>query len=370
MKRYAFACFMWLTIQTALAQKTGAAPEVALNAVMARHFPASQPGGALLVVRDGKTVYNRGVGLANRETQMPITPETNFRMASVSKQFTALCILLLEKQKKLSFDDTLLRFFPDFNPHVGQKIKLRHLLTHTSGLLDYESLLASDRKDQIFDAEVLELLKPQDSTYFEPGSRFRYSNSAFCLLTQVVERVAKQPYLDFITEHIFKPLGMNQTTLYEPGRTIPNRAMGYARNPDNTIRFSDQSVTSGTKGDGCVYTSLTDYKKWNDALTTNQLVNLPQQLERVQVPLNGPANGFYGLGWFFTQTKTGTQALFHSGSTCGFSNCVVWIPAQKTLVVLFSNLADNHRPFADILNALKPAIELSGDIWALHNLTN
>ncbi|MGV3559846.1 serine hydrolase domain-containing protein [Larkinella arboricola] len=366
MKIVAFAYVMWLAAQTVLAQKTVAA----LDSVMRRNFPTDQPGGALLVVMDGKTVYNRGVGLANLETKTPITPETNFRMASVSKQFTAMAILLLEKQQKLSVDDNLLTFFPDFNPRVGRKIKLRHLVTHTSGMLDYESRLLPDRNNQIFDAEVLALLKPQDSTYFEPGSRFRYSNSAFCLLTQVVERVAKKPYLEFITENIFKPLGMNQTTLYEPTRTIPNRAMGYARNPDNTIRFSDQSITSGTQGDGCVYTSLTDYKKWNEALAANRLVDLQAQLERVNQPLDGQPDDFYGLGWFFTQTKGGGKELFHSGSTCGFSNCVVWIPEQKTLVVLFSNLADNHRPFADVLNVLKANMNLSGDVWALHNLTN
>ncbi|MFD1142635.1 serine hydrolase domain-containing protein [Larkinella insperata] len=366
MKIVAFGCLMGLAVQPVLAQKTAAA----LDAVMHRNFSADQPGGALLVVVDGKTVYNRGVGLANRETKMPITPTTNFRMASVSKQFTALCILLLEKQKKLSFDDNLLTFFPDFNPRIGQKVKLRHLLTHTSGILDYETGLPPGRKDQIFDAEVLALLKPKDSTYFEPGRRFRYSNSAFCLLTQVVEQVAKKPYLDFITENIFKPLGMNQTTLYEPGRPIPDRAMGYARDQDGKIRFSDQSVTSGTKGDGCVYTSLADYKKWNDALITNKLVDLQEQLGRVHHPLEGQPDAFYGLGWFFTQTKGGGKELFHSGSTCGFSNCVVWIPERKTLVVLFSNLADNHRPFADVLAVLKSTAELSGDVWALHNLTN
>ncbi|GAB3324141.1 serine hydrolase domain-containing protein [Larkinella ripae] len=357
---------MLLTIQTVSAQNRTAT----LDAVMHRNFPADQPGGALLVVIDGQTVYRKGVGLANLETKKPVSAVTNFRMASVSKQFTALCILLLDKQKKLSVDDPLLKFFPDFNPRVGQKITLRHLLTHTSGLLDYESLLPDQRTEPVFDAEVLTLLKPQDSTYFELGSRFRYSNSAFCLLTQVVERVSEKPYRAFITGQIFKPLGMTRTTLYEPGQLIPNRAMGYARGNDQTIRFSDQSMTSGTQGDGCVYTSLTDYRKWNEALATSQLVNLPEYLERLAFPLAGTPGGFYGLGWFITRPVGQPAELFHSGSTCGFSNCVVWVPAKKTLVVLFTNLADNHRPFADVLNALKADVELSGDVWALHNLTN
>ena len=366
MKTYAFWCCMLLSLPTVSAQKI----ESALDSVMRRNFPADQPGAALMVVIDGKTVYNRGIGMANLETKTAISPETNFRMASVSKQFTAMCILLLEKQKKLSVDDNLLRFFPDFNRHVGQTVKLRHLLTHTSGMLDYESLLSPNRKEQVFDAEVLSLLKPQDSTYFEPGSRFRYSNSAFCLLTQVIERVSGKPYLAFITETIFKPLGMNQTTLYEPKGLIPNRAMGYARNQNGEIRFSDQSMTSGTKGDGCVYTSLTDYKKWNDALTTGKLVDLWEKLNNVNHPIEGQPNGFYGLGWFFTRINGQGQELFHSGSTCGFSNCVVQIPKKRTLIVLFSNLADNHRPFADVLNVLQPTVKLFSDVWALHNLTN
>ncbi|GAB3895480.1 serine hydrolase domain-containing protein [Larkinella knui] len=366
MKNRAFWCYMLLSLQTVSAQKI----ETALDSVMHRNFPADQPGGALLVVINGKTVYNRGFGVANLETKTPISPETNSRMASVSKQFTAMCILLLEKQKKLSVDDNLLKFFPEFNQHVGKTVKLRHLLTHTSGILDYESVLSPTQKDQIFDNDVVNLLKAQDSTYFEPGSRFRYSNSAFCLLAQVVERVSGKPYLEFITATIFKPLGMNQTTLYEPRRTIPNRAMGYARGKDGKIRFSDQSVTSGTKGDGCVYTSLTDYKKWNDALTTGKLVDLPAQLSRVHHRIEGQTDGFYGLGWFFTRTNGDVRELFHSGSTCGFSNCVVRIPEKRTLIVLFSNLADNHRPFADILNVLKSSAALAVDVWALHNLTN
>lgn len=357
---------MLFSLQTVSAQKI----ETALDSVMHRNFPPDQPGGALLVVIDGKTVYNRGVGLANLETKTPVLPETNFRMASVSKQFTAMCILLLEKQKKLSVDDNLLKFFPDFNPQVGKTVKLRHLLTHTSGIQDYESLMSPAQKEQIFDQDVLNLLKPQDSTYFEPGSRFRYSNSGFCVLAQVVEKVSKKPYLTFITENLFKPLGMNQTTLYEPKRTIPSRAMGYARDKSGKIRFSDQSTTSGTKGDGCVYTSLTDYQKWNDALTSGKLVNLPEQLKHVFHPIEGQTNGFYGLGWFFTQKNGEPQTYFHSGSTCGFSNCVLRIPEKKTLIVLFSNLADNHRPFADVLNILKASAELPVDVWALHNLTN
>ncbi|WP_128545468.1 serine hydrolase domain-containing protein [Larkinella soli] len=343
--------------------------ETALDAVMRRAFPADRPGGALLVMIGGKEVFRRGYGLANPETKTPVTPETNFRMASVSKQFTAMAILLLEKQGKLSVEDNLLRFFPDFNPAVGRKVKLRHLLTHSSGIRDYETLQAPERKDQIFDREVVELLKPQDATYFEPGSRFQYSNSGFCLLEQIVEKVSGRPYAEWMEEAVFTPLGMTGTTFYEPGKPILNRSIGYALDEKGGIRLSDQSITSGTKGDGCLYTSLTDYRKWADALTTNRLIDRQEPFRRIQRPIEGLTGSAYGLGWFVTETKDGPPTFFHSGSTCGFSNCVVRISETQTLIVLFSNLADYHRPFEDILQGVRSQTRVPADVWPLHRLT-
>nr|HMQ60479.1 serine hydrolase domain-containing protein [Flavilitoribacter sp.] len=295
-----------------------------------------------------------------------LTPQTNFRMASVSKQFTAMAILLLEKQGKLSFDDPLTRFFPDFAP-IGARITVGQLLTHSSGIWAYESVMDDNLTEQLSDADVLNLIKGIDNTYFEPGTAFRYSNSAYCLLALIVERVSGQPFPAYLKKHIFRPLGMKNTLVYEAGKRIRNRAYGYARDDQGNLFFSDQSPTSATKGDGGMYTSLEDYMKWHLALQTNRLINLEKALDKVNAPLPGN-NGRYGAGWFFK--KEGDLEMFHSGSTCGFSNMVIRIPDTGVMVAFFSNIAGNHEAFYPIFDRLRKAGILRSDIRAWHAATD
>ncbi len=339
---------------------------------MKSSYPPDKPGAALMVVVDGKTVYQKGFGRADLSTGQKITPATNFRMASVSKQFTAMCVRILEQQGKLSFDDNLRHFFPSFNP-AGAKIKVRHLLTHTSGLLDYEELMGEMQLPrQISDQEVLDLVATRDSTYFEPGKAFRYSNTGFVLLALIVEKVSGQPYAKFIHEQIFKPLGMIASTMQEKDKPIPHRAMGYARNEHGEVVFSDQSTTSATKGDGCVYTSLADYLRWHQALIQPGKFAIEPAFSSVYFPLDNHRDHFYGMGWFFAKRKNGSYEMFHTGNTCGFSNLVIRIPEKKLLVVYFSNTADNDQPIADVLRVLQrfPQLRPETDLlWSVHGLT-
>ena len=339
-----------------------------LDAVLAANTKPNQPGIALTVELDSKVVYEKSVGLADLQTKQPITSATNFRMASVSKQFTAMAILLLEKDGKLSLNDPLTRFFPQFNQHVGDKVRLHHLLTHSSGIMDYEAIMDPNQQEQLLDADIVTLLANKDSLYFEPGTTFRYSNSGFCLLALVVERATGQSFDSFIQQRIFTPLGMAQSRVYVPKKAIPNRAMGYARKSSGDIYFSDQSVTSATKGDGGVYTSLNDYRKWSLALRNNTLLDLKSALSKVKQPILGQSENFYSNGWFFTQPTN--PVLFHSGSTCGFSTFVIHVPAQRFQVTFFSNIADQDQAFIDILNVLKNAgIPFVSDVMTLHKLT-
>jgi CubicO group peptidase (beta-lactamase class C family) len=339
-----------------------------LDSLMQVTTQSMQPGAALLVEIDGKTVYQKGFGLANVNTKSPITAETNFRMASVSKQFTAMGILLLEKDGKLSLDDPLIRFFPELNSQVSRKVQVRNLLTHSSGILDYEHLMNPNQREQLLDADVLALLKDRDSLYFEPGSQFRYSNSGYCLLALLIERVSGQPFATFIRARIFKPLGMNQSVVYEAGKPIANRARGY-RQKGKTFVFSDQSLTSATKGDGGVYTSLIDYQKWNKALHNGTLLDLKAALQRTEKAIPSKPSNYYGAGWFFRQPTN--PILFHSGSTCGFNNFVVMVPEKGFLMAHFSNKADNKTNAAAVLKLLADAghPELI-DILVLDELTN
>lgn len=280
-----------------------------------------------------------------------VSIHTNFRMASVSKQFTAACIILLENREKLSYEDPLSTFFPEFR--TGGSIRLKHLLTHTSGLQDYESLIPADQAEQVADADVLKWLAGVDSTYFPPGSRYRYSNSGFCILAQVVEKVSGLPYAEFVKKNILDPLEMNNSFVYEAGKPMPGRALGYALR-NGRVTESDQSITSATKGDGCLYTSIADYKKWIAAVTQNRLFDLKEELRLVNYAISQDLS--YGLGWFHTGDE-----LFHTGSTCGFSN-VVWFTLDgRNALVYFSNLADHHRPALALekeLKVRKPAVSL------------
>jgi CubicO group peptidase (beta-lactamase class C family) len=350
--------------------------------------PGNKPGIALLIAKNGGLIYRNTAGLANDSTGEKIDSATNFRLASLTKQFTAMGILLLEQDHLLSFEDPIHRFFPELPARIGNEVLIRHLLTHSSGILDYESLIPPGQTTQVLDADVLNLLAGHDSTYFPPGSRFRYSNSGFCLLALIIERVTHKTFADFIRDRIFTPLQMNGSAVYEAGQPVQHRAMGYAKDSAGHIYFSDQSVTSATKGDGGVYTSLDDYAKWIRALQENKLVKLAAVLKQLRFPINpgidkGSGNGhdensgkgrndapqsYYAAGWF--DIEMSPVVLFHSGSTCGFSTYILQVPGDEWSITYFSNLAENTAPFADILAILKQSKEADfSQVIGLQDLT-
>jgi CubicO group peptidase (beta-lactamase class C family) len=316
----------------------------------------NQPGIALSIQKNGDILYQNIAGLA--DTKTPLDSTSNFRMASLTKQFTAMAILLLEKDNRLTLDDPIGRWLPELPATVRQRVLIRHLLTHSSGIEDYESLIPETQTTQVLDADVLKLLSQHDTTYFLPGTRFRYSNSGFCLLALIIERASNQSFAEFIRNRIFLPIHMDHSTVYEKDRPIFHRAMGYAKDSTGAIIPSDQSVTSATKGDGGIYTSLVDYRKWIRALQQNRLINLPATLKRLQFPIQtapdaapSAPNNFYAAGWFISSQSP--IILFHSGSTCGFANFVIQIPGDEWSIFYFSNLANNTTPFREIVKLLK-----------------
>ncbi len=347
---------------TALAQL-----EKRLDSVISSTIQPGEPGIALYVENNGKTIYKNAFGLDNTNGNK-LSATTNFRMASVSKQFTAMCILLLEKDGKVSFDDPISRFFPEIPAVVGNKILLRHLLTHSSGIIDYENIMDDTKTTQLLDADVLTLLSKQDTTYFVPGSKFRYSNSAYALLALITERVSGQSFPQVMKDRIFKPLKMKNSLIYEASSNIKSRAMGFARNRNKELYANDQSSTSAVKGDGGVYTSLNDYSKWTHALWNNTLLDLPSVLKRLNFPIKEVTGSYYGPGWFYFDKDQ--PSLFHSGSTCGFSTFSINIPGQKTSIVYYSNIANNPAPFKKILEVLSgEGIGNPAQVFQLHELT-
>ncbi len=298
------------------------------------------PGASVLIIREGKVLYKKSYGMADLEAHIPATPDTNYRLASFSKQFTAMCIMMLAERGKLSYDEPLTAFFPGF-PAYGKAITVRQMLSHTSGLLAYEDLMPADTTVPILDKGVRTLLEKQDKTYFPPGSEYRYSNSGYVLLSQIVEARSGMSFAAFLKKNIFDPLGMSGSVAYEKGiSTVRNRAYGYTKREKGYER-TDQSMTSSTLGDGGIYTSLDDLYKWDQALDTARLVKR-ETLAQAWTPatLTNGKRIEYGFGWELKEYR-GLKTMRHAGSTIGFSTFIGRFGEKKFTVIVLINRNDD-----------------------------
>ena len=313
-----------------------------------RPYTGDVPGAALLVLRDGQPVVRRTVGLADVEAGVTVTPATNFRLASVSKAFTAASILLLAEDGRLRLDDPVRRWLPAL-PANADGVTLHHLLSHTSGLHDYEDIMAADFEGQVHDADVPCLLAtghPCGGTvapdhvpappYFAPGTAYRYSNSAYALLALIVEQASGQRYPDFLRTRIFAPLGMDGSVAFVNGvNDVPVRAFGHSAEGDGWRR-TDQSTTSAVLGDGGIYSSIDDMAKWDAALYDSRLLSDASRalaFSAQTTTATGEDNvAAYGYGWRLADGMT-----WHSGETMGFRNVILRWPEQRLTVLMLTN---------------------------------
>lgn len=310
--------------------------EQELDARLGPAIGPADPGFAVLVLKDTTVLFERCSGLADLETQAPIRPGTNFRLASLTKQFTASAILLLVSQGSLRLDQTLAEFFPEF-PAYGSTVTLRHLLTHTSGVPDYEELIPETATVPVRDRDVLSLLLSQKRPLFAAGSRFQYSNSGYCLLALVVEKVSGLRFADFLKERVFRKAGMGTTLAFENGRSVvADRAFGHSLDATTGgFERTDQSLTSSTLGDGGVYSSLRDLRLWAGELARPQVLGygLLREGMNAQVRTNRERES-YGYGWYVTE-RSGKRCIRHSGTTVGFrTEMQRYIDVGLTVIVL------------------------------------
>lgn len=302
------------------------------------------PGASLLVVREGRALVKQGYGFANLEQRIPTTPVTNYRLASVTKQFTAAAILLLMEEGGLQLDDPLRTWFPAL-PEATRAITIRHVLSHTSGLIDYEDVIPPHLTRQLHDADVLRILESQNRTYFEPGSAYRYSNSGYALLALLVGKASGQDFASFLRERIFEPLGMQNTIAYEEGiSAVSNRAYGYSERDGAWVR-TDQNQTSAVLGDGGVYASIEDLEKWDAALYDDRLLSADlRALAFTPVTATDDPSVRYAMGWRVTEERVGGTTSWHSGETIGFRNVIIRYPERRFSVVLLTN-RDDPEPY-------------------------
>lgn len=310
------------------------------------------PGAAVLVVKDGRVLFERAYGVTDLRSLHKIDARTNFRLASVTKQFTAMAIMLLVHDGKLRYDDRLTDFFPDF-PDYGRAITIRNLMNHTSGLVDYEDLMPKSdpavpvERIQIRDRQVLDLLKLPNGTKFTPGSKWAYSNSGYVVLALIVQKISGESFPDFLRDRIFMPLEMTRSVAYVRGNNeVPGRAFGHSLEGGHW-KETDQSATSATLGDGGVYCSIEDIAKWDRALGQNRLISereMQVALTPVEVPQgrvtepDGSAAA-YGFGWFLNPYR-GHARMWHYGETIGFRTAIQRFANDKLTVVVLCNRAD------------------------------
>jgi CubicO group peptidase (beta-lactamase class C family) len=315
-----------------------------------RDYEGNVPGASVLVLRDGQPVVRASYGLADLETHTPATPETNYRLASMTKQFTAAAILLLAEDGSLTVDDRAQTWLPSLPP-AAETVTIRHLLTHTSGLIDYEDVIPRTFVAQLHDADVLRLLETQDRTYFPPGTGYRYSNSGYALLARIVQGASGKTFATFLRERIFQPLAMNNTVAYEEGiSTVNHRAFGYTEE-FGWWNLTDQDPTSAVLGDGGIYSSIDDLAKWDSALYDSRLLQ-PRSLLAAFTPATRTDDPRveYGYGWRITG-----ETLWHSGESVGFRNVIVRYPKRHATVAVLTN-RNEPEPYRLALEIAKTVI--------------
>jgi CubicO group peptidase (beta-lactamase class C family) len=301
-------------------------------------YAGDVPGASVLVLRYGKPLVRKAYGLSNLEEHVAATPATNYRLASVTKQFTAASILLLAEDKRLSIDDPIRKWLPSL-PDTDNRITIQHLLTHTGGLIDYEDIMPADLSVALRDVDVLHLLEKERRLYFAPGTDYRYSNGGYSMLALIVEKASGKSFQAFLHERIFEPLGMHDTLAYVvEGQHVPNRAYGYTQ-MNGKWESTDQSLTSAVLGDGGIYSSIDDLAKWDAALYDKRLLSVHRDGSRSRRGPRPTMRQSYGFGWRITG-----ETLWHSGESVGFRNVIVRYPQQHLTVIILTN-RDDPEPY-------------------------
>lgn len=313
-------------------------------------YNSQTPGVAVAIVKDGKIIFKKGYGTANLEYDIPITSKTLFNIGSVSKQFTAFSLYLLEKQGKISLEDDVRKYVPEV-PDFGKTIKIKHLIGHTSGLRDQWALLtlAGWLMDDIITTEhILKLISKQKELNFEPGSQYGYCNSGYGLATVIVARVSGKPFAEFVKENIFKPLGMNDSHIYDDAeKIVKNRADSYEI--DDGV-YEKRILNQFNAGPSNLITTVEDLGKW----TLNfekPVVGDAEMIEKFNQPTllndgkravyyaDGDDIGYHAKGQV-VRVYRGANVLSHGGHTAGFWSTFWRFPDQRFALILLSN--DQH----------------------------
>jgi CubicO group peptidase (beta-lactamase class C family) len=297
--------------------------------------------GSVLVAQDGKILLDHGYGFANLEWQVPNSPATKFRLGSITKQFTAASILLLEERGKLKVEDPVKKYMPDA-PAAWDKITIFHVLTHTSGIPSFTSFpdFPSRESEDMTPKKLVDWFRDKPLE-FEPGTKWNYSNSGYVLLGYLIEKISGQSYADFLQQNIFTPLGMKDSGYDSNSAVIAHRASGYTPDKDHPVNagFVHMSIPFSA---GALYSTTEDLLRWEQGLFGGQVLK-PESLAKMITPFK--EDYAFGLG---VKTTNGHKIISHNGGIEGFNTSLAFYPEDKLVVAVLANL---NGPFADQIAA-------------------
>jgi D-alanyl-D-alanine carboxypeptidase len=323
---------------------TPTATTAAIDTLLKGSFPSDRPGAAVIVVKDGRTLFRKAYGMADLELGVPLQPDMVFRLGSITKQFTAAAILMLAEEGKLSLQDPIEKHLAGY-PTQGHVITIEHLLTHTSGIQSYTDMpgwMTSRIQSPMTVTELVDGFK-KEPMQFAPGERWAYNNSGYILLGAIVEKASGKTYEAFVRERIFQPLGMTASYYDSTDPIIPKRAPGYTREGDQPRNARYLSMTQPYAA-GSLASTVDDLARWDGSLYAERLLK-KASLERAWTPYvlkGGKATG-YGYGWGIS-TLRGRRAISHGGGIFGFSTYAVRLPNEGVYVAVLCN---SDSPAAD-----------------------
>lgn len=307
-----------------------------IDSILATQYKPNGPGAVFLAAKNGEILYKKAFGLANISLDVPMKTEYIFEIGSITKQFTAIAILMLVEQGKLSLQDYITKYLTDY-PTDGHNITIHHLLTHTSGIKNYTSIkkLNDIRKDDLTPTALIDFFKnePMD---FAPGEKFKYNNSGYIILGHIIETISGQSYASFIEEHIFKKLKMCSSSYAVRRKITKNRITGYT-STDKGYKKPWYFSYSLAFAAGSLTSTVDDMLKWQNALDKNILVknSILNKAFKNYTTNNGESIN-YGYGWNI-KTLNGTKSRRHGGSIFGFKSMSVYLPKEDIYVIGLTN---------------------------------
>lgn len=351
-KKIYFLLFFSIIICNPFTKVSAQSFETKIDSLILTVFDSeNDPGGVFMVAHNGKPIYEKAFGKANLELDVNLTPQSVFQLGSMTKQFTAIAVLMLEEQGKLNVKDPVSKYVPDYPS--GEKITLHHLLTHTSGIKDFTKMksLSTIAQKEMSPKMMVDFFKNEPSD-FAPGEKFDYNNSGYVLLGHIIELVSGETYEDFIEKHIFEKAGMNQSYYASDRQIINRRAYGYHKKEQGYVNRTVISF-SVPFSSGSLMSTSGDMLKWQRALNQNLLLGVGEtQKAFSKYKLNNGEAFAYGYGWHIREID-GIPTREHGGSIFGFKTMGVYIPSEDIYVIGLSN-CDCHSP-----------TKLTGDIAAL-----